>query len=368
MSTMVASGLHVSYPGIEVLKGLDLEVPSGTITAVLGPSGCGKTTLLRAIAGFEPLVAGTIHLGGDLVSGPGCHVPPERRNVGVVPQEGALFPHLSVARNVAFGLTGPRSLRRDRVREVLALVGLPDLADRRPAELSGGQQQRVALARALAPNPRLVLLDEPFSALDASLRASVRAQVRDVLTTAGATALLVTHDQDEALSLADQVAVMVEGQVRQSGSPQRVYADPADPRVARILGEVLMLPAEAAAGCAVTPLGELVLRERDRHATGSGIALLRPEQVLLEPLDPVVDPGLSVPPTQGAPADASRTAGTVVQVTYYGHDSTALVRLDDGTGTEVTCRSQAPQTVGQQVLVSVVGAVGFSAASPFTAT
>jgi iron(III) transport system ATP-binding protein len=359
MSTLDVRGLRVSYPGIEVLRGLDLEVTSGTIAAVLGPSGCGKTTLLRAIAGFEPVVGGSIHLDGDLVSGPGCHVPPERRSVGVVPQEGALFPHLTVARNVGFGLSGPRSERRARVQEVLELVGLPGLGDRRPAELSGGQQQRVALARALAPGPRLVLLDEPFSALDASLRASVRAQVRDVLTTAGATALLVTHDQDEALSLADQVAVMVDGRVRQSGPPQRVYADPADARVARILGEVLMLPARAVGGRARTALGELVIRDRDLDAGGDGVAILRPEQVLLEPLDPEEERAMTVPATQVAPPDAPRTRGTVTRVTYYGHDSTALVRLDDEGGTQVTCRSQAPHPVGQRVLVSVVGAVGF---------
>jgi iron(III) transport system ATP-binding protein len=357
MSTMLARGLRVSYPGIEVLRGLDLDVPSGTITAVLGPSGCGKTTLLRAIAGFEPAVGGSIHLDGDLVSGPGRHVPPEQRHVGVVPQEGALFPHLSVGRNVGFGLKGPRRAREARVRELLELVGLSDLADRRPAELSGGQQQRVALARALAPEPRLVLLDEPFSALDASLRADVRAQVRDALTTVGATALLVTHDQDEALSLADQVAVMVDGTVHQSGTPQQVYADPADTRVARILGEVLVLPATAEHGLARTPLGDLVLRERDRRRTGDGLALLRPEQVQLEPRTPVDDHGLTPPPPRLADAGATRVPGTVTQVTYYGHDSTALVRLE--AGTEVTCRSQSPHRVGESVMVSVVGEVGF---------
>jgi iron(III) transport system ATP-binding protein len=362
MSILSVRGVHVSYPGTHVLQGLDLEVAGGTIAAVLGPSGCGKTTLLRAIAGFEPVTEGTIHLGGDLVAGPGCHVAPERRNVGIVPQEGALFPHLSVARNVGFGLSGPRRERRDRVHEVLELVGLPDLADRRPSELSGGQQQRVALARALAPRPRLVLLDEPFSALDAGLRASVRAQVREVLTAAGATALLVTHDQDEALSLADQVAVMVDGRVGQSDSPQRVYADPADVRVARILGEVLMLPAHAANGRASTVLGELAVRDRDRHASGDGTAMLRPEQVLLQPLQPSEEHDMAVPPANATPPGAPRTAGTVTQVTYYGHDSTALVRLD--AGVEVTCRSQAPHLVGQRVLVSVVGAVGFSGSRP----
>ncbi|MBC7373654.1 MAG: ABC transporter ATP-binding protein, partial [Frankiales bacterium] len=223
-------GLSKAF-GAPVLNGLDLDVVAGSLVALLGPSGCGKTTLLRLVAGFEPTDAGTVEVGGQLVAGPGCHVAPERRRVGIVPQEGALFPHLSVHDNVAFGLT--RAQRRGtRPDEVLELVGLAELGRRMPHELSGGQQQRVALARALAPRPSLVLLDEPFSALDAGLRATVRAEVRASLQAAGAAAVLVTHDQQEALSVADVVAVVRDGQVVQAGDPWSVYAQPADLGVA----------------------------------------------------------------------------------------------------------------------------------------
>jgi ABC-type Fe3+/spermidine/putrescine transport system ATPase subunit len=207
MSEVTIRGLAVAFGSgserTEVLRDLDLDVIDGHLTAVVGASGCGKTTLLRTIAGFVAPDAGTVSIDGQVVAGRGVHVPPERRGVTLVPQEGALFPHLDVASNVAFGLT--RRQPRTRVAELLELVGLAGMETRRPHELSGGQQQRVALARALAPEPRLVLLDEPFSALDAGLRESVRAEVRRVLRRAGTTALLVTHDQDEALSVADSV-------------------------------------------------------------------------------------------------------------------------------------------------------------------
>ena len=225
------TGVTKSFGDVQALDGADLSVLPGTLVAVLGPSGCGKTTLLRAVAGFERIDGGTIAVGGHCVAGPGVHVPPEGRQVGIVPQDQALFPHLTVAKNVGFGLDRKPG-RAERVDAMLELAGLPGLGDRMPHELSGGQQQRVALARALAPAPSVVLLDEPFANLDAALRVSIRTEVREILRASGATALFVTHDQEEALSTADVVAVMHAGRVIQAGIPEEIYRRPADPWVA----------------------------------------------------------------------------------------------------------------------------------------
>ncbi|GAB3113059.1 ABC transporter ATP-binding protein [Streptomyces calidiresistens] len=302
-----------------VLRGLDLHAGAGDLVAVLGPSGCGKTTLLRVIAGFLRADAGTVTVGGRVLTAPGTHVPPERRAVGIVAQEGALFPHLDVARNVAFGLTDlSRAERRRRVAEMLDLVGLAEHGRRMPHELSGGQQQRVSLARALAPRPALVLLDEPFNALDSSLRHGLRADVRAALRAGGATALLVTHDQQEALSVADSVAVVRDGRVVQQDDPRRLYHHPVDARVARFVGDAVVLPGtvEGAAGDrAGTPLGEIRL-PGDASAGPAGpvgpgtpvTVLLRPEQLLLRP------PGTAV-------------GGTVEDVHFYGHDAVVTVRV-----------------------------------------
>lgn len=231
MNDLHVQGLTKAYgPAAPVLRGLDLDVPGGALAAVLGPSGCGKTTLLRIVAGFLHADTGTVTVGGRELTGPAVHLPPERRRIGIVPQEGALFPHLSVARNVAFGLTGlERAERRRRTEDMLDLVGLAGYGDRMPHELSGGQQQRVALARALAPRPQLVLLDEPFNALDSALRAGVRTDVRAALRATGATAVLVTHDQQEALSTADLVAVVRQGRVAQCDTPRRSTGAPPTP-------------------------------------------------------------------------------------------------------------------------------------------
>ncbi len=246
MSRIRVTGLTRTFPGrppVDALRGVDLEVEAGQIVAVLGPSGCGKTTLLRVLAGLERPDGGTIELGGDIIDGPGTHRPPDKRRVGLVPQEGALFPHLNVAANLAFGLRGrPRAARSSRGRELLELIGLHGMGDRKPHELSGGQQQRVALARALAPQPEVVLLDEPFSALDAGLRVTLRDEVAATLRATGTTAVLVTHDQTEALSMADTVAVMRDGAILQLGSPTEVYQRPVDLWSARFLGEVVELP------------------------------------------------------------------------------------------------------------------------------
>jgi iron(III) transport system ATP-binding protein len=258
------------------VDGVDLEVPHGELFGLLGPSGSGKTTLLRLIAGFERPDRGTVTVAGRAVAGDGRWVEPEHRGVGLVPQGDALFPHLSVGENVAFGV------RRDRERALraLELVGLADRADSRPGELSGGERQRVALARALAPGPSLILLDEPFSSLDAGLRGRLRRDIVAVLRRAGATGVLVTHDQEEALGLADRVAVMHDGRIVQCGSPTEVYWRPADEWTARFLGEVNVLDAHLEDGTADTALGRLPAPtngHRGRCQVG-----LRPEHLGLE--------------------------------------------------------------------------------------
>ena len=262
MKDLSISGVVKSFGGLSVLSGVDLEVPEGSFTAILGPSGSGKTTLLRIIAGFERPDEGQVRLGDEVVDDSAQRfVPCEKRRIGYVPQEGALFPHLSVGRNVAFGL--PREdRRRGRVMELLEMVGLADEARRYPHQLSGGQQQRVALARALAPDPYIVLLDEPFSSLDAALRASVRAEVHDVLRQSGTTSILVTHDQDEALSMADRVAILRGGVVAQVNAPSTLYRLPRDAELAQFLGEANLVEGTAHGARVATALGELEIASR----------------------------------------------------------------------------------------------------------
>jgi iron(III) transport system ATP-binding protein len=318
-----------------VLRGVDLEVPEGSFVALLGPSGCGKTTLLRVVAGFERLDGGTVEIAGAPASGPGLHRPPERRGVGVVPQEGALFPHLSVRDNVAFGLA--RGARPGtRADELLELVGLPGLGNRMPHELSGGQQQRVAVARALAPEPCLILLDEPFSALDAGLRAQVRAEVKASLALAGATALLVTHDQQEALSVADLVAVMRDGRVVQAGRPSEVYADPVDLWVATFVGEAVVLRGQAHDGAVTCSLGRL----RGRGAaTGAVDVVLRPEQLEVDP------------------PDLEAVDAIVTERLFFGHDALLRLLLPDGASVTARTPGQPLPDVGAVVRVGCRGPV-----------
>ncbi|BCL75488.1 ABC transporter ATP-binding protein [Jeongeupia sp. HS-3] len=237
------ANVSVRYPGRAVIESLSFSLAPGQIGCLLGHSGCGKTTMLRAIAGFEAVSAGMITIDGDIVAGNGDEVAPEARRIGMVFQDYALFPHLNVADNVGFGLGAlSRVARRARVDEMLALVGLDDERCRYPHELSGGQQQRVALARALAPQPRLLLLDEPFSNLDAELRERLGLEVRDILKAASITAILVTHDQHEAFAVADVVGVMMDGQIRQWASPYQLYHQPVDRFVANFIGEGVLLP------------------------------------------------------------------------------------------------------------------------------
>ena len=342
MRQLAVSGLHKAFGSHPVLTGLDLDVPAGTFTAILGPSGSGKTTLLRLLAGFEQADAGTITIGDRIVDGPGTHLPPERRRIGYVPQEGALFPHLTVAANVGFGLPA-RQRRGARTDELLEAVGLAGLGGRYPHQLSGGQQQRVALARALAIRPEVVLMDEPFASLDAHMRASVRADVQQICRTAGTTAILVTHDQDEALSMADRIAVLRDGKIVQYAAPQDLYMRPADPALARFVGEANLLEGKLANGPAVdTILGRLPLEpaairsagESAPAAGGSVTVLIRPEQLELL--------AVSVPDSEAEPGCL---AGRVMACEYYGHDAVVRVRPDRAAeGQEVIVRtSGGPQ-------------------------
>jgi iron(III) transport system ATP-binding protein len=271
--------LVADYGAAPVLRGIDLTIAGGEILALLGPSGCGKTTLLRCIAGLERPRSGSIHIGDREVTA-GKGVPAERRRVGMVFQDGALFPHRTVVNNVNYGIVrGPA--RDQRANEALRLVGLADKRDRMPGTLSGGEQQRVALARALAPKPGVVLLDEPFASLDAALRVQLRDEVRRLLTDVGVTAILVTHDQEEAMSFGDRVAVMHGGLVEQVGTPEEIYATPASPRIARFVGEAVVLPALLNGTTADTALGVIAVRPTPVSAgnVSTGTVMLRPEQI-----------------------------------------------------------------------------------------
>jgi iron(III) transport system ATP-binding protein len=273
-------GAAKSYGSVQAVRPTDLEVGPGELFAVLGPSGCGKTTLLRLIAGFERPDTGEVLVGGNLMAGPSCWVPPERRRIGMVFQDYALFPHLTVEKNVRFGLS--RSSGADkRTQFALELVGLQHKGDRYPHELSGGERQRVALARALAPGPEVVLLDEPFSSLDATLRAGLRREVELILREAETCAVFVTHDQEEALSLADRIAVMRDGEVVQVGSPEDVYYRPADRWTAQFVGEVNLLQGVADPVGIATEIGFFDLAA----PAGPGIVrvAIRPEQLELRP-------------------------------------------------------------------------------------
>jgi iron(III) transport system ATP-binding protein len=275
------SGIRHAYGPREVLRGIDLETGPGEILCLLGPSGDGKTTLLRLVAGLEPLQAGRIELNGTVLAEPGRELPPEERSIGFVFQDYALFPHLTVAENVAFGLRRvPRGERGWQVAEALASVGLETHAGAYPHMLSGGQQQRVALARALAPRPQALLLDEAFASLDARLRDQVRDDTLHVLQTSGIPALVVTHDAEEAMFMADRIALMREGRVVQVGKPEELYLHPREPFVATFLGEVNRMPALVRGGRAQTAIGSVAAAGLP---DGPAELLLRPEGLLISP-------------------------------------------------------------------------------------
>jgi iron(III) transport system ATP-binding protein len=341
-SALDVRDLTMRYDGEEVLRGLDLKARRGEFLALLGPSGCGKTTALRLIAGFERPQAGTIEVGGELVcdaSTPGGRwVPPEGRRVGMVFQDYALFPHLTVARNVAFGLARNGFDRGARVESALATVGLTGFGERTPDQLSGGQQQRVALARALAPQPAVILLDEPFSNLDADLRATVREDVRQILCDAGATAVLVTHDQEEALSIADRVAVMLDGRILQIGPPEEIYHRPATRQIADFVGDVQFVFGNAAGRRARTVLGDIPLHG---PCEGPVDVMLRPEMLRLAPL--------------AAPEGDHGVAATIVSRAFFGHDQLLTLHLDSGERLQARLGAYGGFRPGDRVAVTVRG-------------
>lgn len=322
-------GVDKSFGDTSVLRSIDLAVEPGTSLALLGPSGCGKTTLLRLIAGLERPDAGEIRVGPDSMAGNGTWVPPEKRNVGMVFQDWALFPHLTVGKNVGYGL--PRAERKGpRVLEALDMVGLADLADRMPDTLSGGQQQRVALARAIAPRPTVLLLDEPFSNLDSALRVGVRTEVHRLLVELGVTSIFVTHDQEEAFVLGDSVAVMLDGQIEQIGSPQDIYRTPSSPWIASFVGDVNLLSGTGHGIVANTVVGEISLAE---PANGPIDVLVRPEDLAIEP----------------------NGSGTVTLTEYYGHDMMVTVQLDEHNEVQVRAAARASWTRGDTVSIAYVG-------------
>lgn len=340
MSFLQLSGLHRNYGPVAAVSGIDLLATAGSRTAIVGPSGCGKTTLLRLIAGFEPPDAGTIELDGETLAGPDMFVPAYRRPIGLVAQDGALFPHLSVAANISFGIARGERDRDMRVAELVRLVGLDEgFLQRRPHQLSGGQQQRVALARALARKPRLMLLDEPFSALDTSLRAAMRKTVAGVLEAAGVTTILVTHDQEEALSFADHMAVMRAGKIMQAGSPRDLYQRPRTRMVAEFLGEAIILPARIADGHARCILGAIPI-DRDQQRQTAEI-LLRPEQIGI------------------GPDESDGVSALVTDSEFSGPSCTLVVQVANGAGAAGTLvlrhpSADAPQA-GTRIRLTVSG-------------
>tara|TARA_B100000029_G_C17496917_1_gene931255 strand:+ start:166 stop:1224 length:1059 start_codon:yes stop_codon:yes gene_type:complete len=324
--------LTVTYDGPQVLSEVSLEVAAGEVLALLGPSGCGKTTLLRTIAGLERQMAGSVRLGERVLGDDTSFVPPEKRRIGMVFQDGALFPHLDVEQNVAYGL--PRAERRtSRVAETLELVGLDGLEGRRPGSLSGGQQQRVALARALAPRPGVLLLDEPFSSLDTSLRVHVRAEIHHLLLELGVTTVFVTHDQEEAFVLGDRVAVLNDGKVAQVGRPDDLYRRPANRWVATFVGDANLLPVDDALGICDTAVGPVPVDRSKGPGGGPAKLLVRPEDLRL--------------------ADGS--TGTVELIEYYGHDAMVRVLLGDGSTVHARTGADVRWQRGDLVGVTYVG-------------
>ncbi len=322
------------YGQLTAADAVSMTIQPGELWALLGASGCGKTTTLRLIAGLERPDGGNITLGERQVANKTSFIPPEQRRVGLVFQDYALFPHLNVEQNIHFGLNDYRGDKKARMREMLTLVGLNGLERRMPHELSGGQQQRVALARALAPAPEVLLLDEPFSNLDAALRAQVRGEVRDILHKAEVTAVFVTHDQEEALSLADQVAVMAHGRVEQIGTPQQIYTQPQARHVAAFVGEANFISGHADGLTAHSALGTLTLTEA---AQGAVDLMLRPEAVAIH--------AVTVDDTVQA---------TVEDVEFYGHDQRVVLRLDDDTVLISRMGAWETFTRGQRVGVAVI--------------
>jgi iron(III) transport system ATP-binding protein len=337
LRVVYGQGAHVH----RAVDGVSLDLPTGEIGALIGPSGCGKSSLLRAVAGLQAIAQGQISSGGQVISSPSLSIAPEVRGVGMVFQDYALFPHMSIARNVGFGLAHlPRPARQARIDEVLQLVGLADLASRMPHELSGGQQQRVALARALARKPSVLLLDEPFSSLDAAMREKLAQEVRAILKAAGSTALLVTHDQHEAFAMADRIGVMQAGRLEQWSSPYQLYHQPATRFVAEFVGDAVLLPVHLqkdgqAGGLLQTPLGELTLSPAQSagHAPGAALQLLlRADELVLDAASPL--------------------QAVVQQVQFRGGLQLCTLQLPTGHSVLLQAGSVLPLTAGQSVAIA----------------
>jgi iron(III) transport system ATP-binding protein len=320
--------LRVERGGNLVIPKLDVSIPSGSVTGLLGPSGCGKTTVLRCIAGFESLQEGEIRLAGRVVSGAGVMLAPEKRRIGMVFQDYALFPHLSVAGNIAFGLhAAAADERAARVQELAKLVGLGAALEKFPHEISGGQQQRVALARALAPRPELLLLDEPFSNLDVDLRERLSHEVREIIKASGATAVLVTHDQQEAFAMADEIGILHEGRIQQWDNPYNLYHRPANRFVADFVGQGVFLPARAVNGSQLEI--ELGILQGDAQGGGALEVLLRPDDVVHD--------------------DAAPTQAEVVHKAFRGAEILYTLRLASGRQVLALVPSHHNHALGEKI-------------------
>jgi iron(III) transport system ATP-binding protein len=338
VTTLALTDVSKAFGSQKVLTNLFLDVADGEFVAILGSSGSGKTTLLRLIAGFDDPDTGEISISGKLVAGKNIFVPAEARKVGYVPQDAALFPHLSVSENIAFGLKGlSKPARTARVRELLTLVSMEAFENQSSTSLSGGQKHRIAIARALAPEPELILLDEPFAALDAELRSRIRDEIKDVLDKVSSTTILVTHDQEEALSIADRVALLRDGSFAQIGNPREIYAAPVDLGVATFLGDSVIVDGVIESGKVTTSLGQLTLLNSAKEG-GLGKVAIRPENFYLQP-------------------DLNGDS-IVVGRQFFGHDAVVEVKTPKQL---IRARSSGPfaPEVGMKVTVWVRGAVNF---------
>jgi len=348
MNALELHAISKSYGDHQALESINLSVPTGSRTVIVGPSGSGKTTLLRMIAGFECPDSGRLSLNGQTLVDDTHEVPAHQRLIGYVPQDGALFPHMTVAANIGFGLASKGSKRNERIAELMDSVALDaNMANRWPHELSGGQQQRVALARALAQQPRLMLLDEPFSALDTGLRGAMRKMVARLLSDAGVTTILVTHDQSEALSFADQLAVMRNGRLVQSGHPLDLYRYPGDEQTALFLGDAVVMPARIEAGWAHCDLGRIPVNNHRNNQAAQ--IMLRPEQ-------------LQLVATLPSPTDVAGCRAVVTDRDFSGNTCTLTVELQNRASSEESGRSLTVRSsgmyappAGSAVNVSTIG-------------
>ncbi len=347
MSDLVVEHVSVAHGSTRAVADVSLSIRSGELVAVLGPSGCGKTTLLLAIAGLLPVQDGSIAVGGRELSRAGRTIAPEKRGIGWVPQEASLFPHLSVGENIGFAVPGGRggagrgAARADRIAELAELVGLGALTGRAPNQLSGGQAQRVALARALAPRPEVLLLDEPFAALDTQLRTGLRREVAELLRAQGTTSVLVTHDQEEALTLADRVAVMRDGRLAQFGTPEEVYQQPASDWVASFVGDVVELTGTWRAGRVLCALGAV-----EASAIGFAPADGDTVRLMLRPEWIVPRPDLLAQAAAGADA-------RVAAISYAGHDAMITADLVDGPSVLMRMAAVELPAVGDDLRLAV---------------